>query len=552
MRMTLYYLTRSVKNQIRKLLHTWVAVFILVCFLFGALVGVGVGVLGSMMEEKYPSDAPAEDSFTQETLPDEEVPEELLAPDEATRNGLFELAVGGIALLVLVFGVLGADKSGGAIFLPADVNLLFSAPIKPQTVLLFRLLMQTGGVILATVYLLFQIPALVLSTGLGGLVVFALLAAWVLVLIFSRLVSVLCYTVTATYPQLKKYLRKGLLAVLLVLALVFLLYARSRENYFEAALSFFNAPLTRYIPLWGWLKAMVVFSLEGNTLLTFVAFFAQLALLVVMIFVIWRIKADFYEDAMARSQETAAQQQMQTGGREIAKRKKDRSDKLRREGFSRGEGASVYFYKVLYNRFRFAHFRIFTKTSETYLIVGAGLALLMRAVLESDFFPVIPMLLGGMVFFRSLGNPIAADVEMESFSLVPDSAHRKVFFSFAGGVVNSLLDLLPAMLLCTLILLPNPAEALLWLLLIVSMGAYSDSVGMFIGLSLSTGLSQTVRSLIQILFIYFGMIPAAVLLAIGYLVGLPLAFVGVTILFNLAVTGLSLALSPLLIANGRK
>ena len=379
MRMTLYYLTRSVKNQIRKLLHTWVAVFILVCFLFGALVGVGVGVLGSMLEEKYPSDAPAEDSFTEETLPDEEVPEELLTPDEATRNGIFELVVGGIALLVLVFGVLGADKSGGAIFLPADVNLLFPAPIKPQTVLLFRLLMQMGGMIFATVYLLFQIPALVLSTGLGGLVVFALLAAWVLVLIFSRLVSVLCYTVTATYPQLKKYLRKGLLAVLLVLALVFLLYARSRENYFEAALSFFNAPLTRYIPLWGWLKAMVVFSLEGNILLTFVAFFAQLALLVVMIFVIWRIKADFYEDAMARSQETAAaQQQMQTGGREIAKRKKDRSDKLQREGFSRGEGASVYFHKVLYNRFRFAHFRVLTKTSETYLIVGVGLALLMK------------------------------------------------------------------------------------------------------------------------------------------------------------------------------
>ena len=136
--------------------------------------------------------------------------------------------------------------------------------------------------------------------------------------------------------------------------------------------------------------------------------------------------------------------------------------------------------------------------------------------------------------------------------MVPDSAHRKVFFSFAGGVVNSLLDLLPAMLLCTLILLPNPAEALLWLLLIVSMGAYSDSAGMFIGLSLSTGLSQTVRSLVQILFIYFGMIPAAVLLAVGYLVGLPLVFVGAVILFNLAVTGLSLAFSPLFIANGRK
>ena len=46
MRMTLYYLAHSVKNQIRKLLRTWVAVFLLVCFLFGALVGIAGARLG--------------------------------------------------------------------------------------------------------------------------------------------------------------------------------------------------------------------------------------------------------------------------------------------------------------------------------------------------------------------------------------------------------------------------------------------------------------------------------------------------------------------------
>lgn len=547
MRMTLYYLTRSVKNQIRKLLHTWVAVFLLVCFLMGALIGIGVGVVGSILEEDTP------DTEYEEVLPEEEPPVDFTTLDADTRNGLFELIAGGIVLAMLAFAVLGADKSGGAIFLPADVNLLFPAPLKPQTVLLFRLLMQMGGVLFATVYFLFQIPAMVLSAGLGGLVVFALLAAWLLLLLFSRLISVLLYTVTTTHLGWKRYLRTGLFAGLAILAALFYLYSRSTSaTLIDDALAFFNAPVTRYIPLWGWLKAMVLFALQGRVWVTLLAFLALSLLAVLMTVIIWHVRADFYEDAMARSAETAeAQAQMQSGGKEIRKRSKDRSDKLRREGFSRGTGASVYFHKVLYNRFRFAFGRVLTKTAITYLVLGVGTALLMRFIVGSTEFTAVPLLLSGVVFFRSLGNPIATDVEKESFALVPDSAHKKVFFSFAGGVVNSLLDLLPAFLLSALVLLPNPAEALLWLLLIVTVGAYSDGAGMFIDLSLPTRLSQTVRSIIQIMFVYFGLLPAAVLIVIGYLLEMPLLFVGLVILFNLAVTALSLLLSPLFIENGR-
>lgn len=552
MRMTLYYLAHSVKNQIRKLLRTWVAVFLLVCFLFGALVGIGVGVIGSLLEEKYAGeDTEVQDPVTEE-LPDGEA--EPAPLDPATRNGIFELVAGGIALLMLSLAVLGADKGGSSIFLPADVNLLFPAPLKPQTVLLFRLVMQTGGVLLATAYLLFQIPSMVLSAGLGGLVVFALLAAWLLLLVFTRLVSILLYTVTTTHITWKRHLRTGLLAVLAVIGLSYYLYAqKTPAGYGTDALAFFNAPITRYIPLWGWLKAMVLFALQGNVALTLASLAALVALGVVLVAVIWRLKADFYEDAMARSEETAAaQEQMQTGGKSLKQRKKDRSDRLRRDGFSKGAGASVYFHKTLYNRFRFAYGRVFTKTSLTYLALAGGAALLMRFVLHSSFFPLIPMLLSGVVFFRSLGNPIATDVEKESFALVPDSAHKKVFFSFAGGVVNSTLDLLPGYLLSSLLLWPNPGEALLWLVLILCMGAYSDAAGMFIDLSLSTGLSQTLRSLVQILFVYFGLLPAIAMIAVGYLLGAPLLFVGLAILLHLAITALSLVISPLFIERGRK
>lgn len=542
MKLILYYLTRTVKNQIRKIFRTWVAVFLLVCLVFGLLCGIGAAALTSLFEDEVPEEEIVE------TVPEEEIS---LTEDE--KNAVIELLTGGIVLAVLVFSAFLADKNGGSIFLMADVNLLFAAPMKPQSVLLFRLIMQAGTSIVATIYLIFQIPNLVLNVGLGIGTGLAMIGAWFLLMVYSKLISVLLYTLSATHPRVKRCLRPALFTILLVIGGGYWLAAQNAENYFLAALSYFNAPVTRYIPIWGWIKGFVLFATEGNVAGVLLTLAALLVAAVLLVLVIWHIKADFYEDAMARSEETAELQRAASEGKQqLQQRKKDRSERLARGGLSRGAGASVYFHKAMYNRFRFAHFRIFTKTSETYLLTAIGISLLLLLVVKSPVFVVVPLVLGGMSFFRSLGNPIQTDIDKESFFLVPDTAHRKVLFSFAAGVLNAALDLLPAFVVAAILLRPDPLSALVWFLVVISLGAYSDSVGMFIDLSLSTGLSQTVKSLVQILFIYFGLIPAVVLIVLGFALEKLLLFALLTVLFNLAVAALSLTVSPLFVENGRK
>lgn len=546
MKLILYYMTRTVKNQIKKLCRTWVAVFLLVCFGIGILFGVGAAGLASLFEEETP------DSEYVEVLPDDAVEDAFTFTDEQ-KSGVVEFAVGGIVLFVLAFSIAMADKSGGSIFLMADVNLLFPAPMKPQSVLLFRLIMQAGASIVATICFLFQIPNLMLNLGLGGGTVLAMLGAWFFLMIFSKLISVLLYTLTSTKPALKRYLRPCLWGALLLIGVGYYLHAQRSSDYFTAALGYFNAPATRYIPLWGWLKGLVLYSMEGNLTGALLSVLGLILLAVLLTVIIWRIRADFYEDAMARSEETAEKQaQMQAARPNLQKRKKDRTKTLRRDGLSRGAGATVYFHKAMYNRFRFAHLHVFTKTSETYLAVSIGLCLLLLFVVKSSFFPVVALVLAGFTFFRSLGNPITQDISQETFFLVPDTAHRKVFFSFAAGVLNSALDLLPALLVAAVVLRANPLTALVWFFVIVSLGAYSDSIGMFIDLSLSTGLSQTVKSIVQIMFIYFGLAPAAVLIILGFALDQLMLFALLTVVLNLLITALSLAISPLFVENGRK
>ena len=156
MRLFGYYAWHSFVNQLRKLFKTWVLIFLVICMAVGALIGVGAAML---------DDASGED---EEIVESEITPEEPGAMEQLgiEPEEIVELVVGGIILVVFVFQAISADKNGSKIFLPADVNLLFSSPMKPQSVLLFRLMTQLGTSILASVYLLFQLPNLVLNLGI--------------------------------------------------------------------------------------------------------------------------------------------------------------------------------------------------------------------------------------------------------------------------------------------------------------------------------------------------------------------------------------------------
>ena len=180
--------------------------------------------------------------------------------------------------------------------------------------------------------------------------------------------------------------------------LLFILFTKQQGgDYFAAACAFFNAPVTRYIPVWGWLKAMVTCALAGNAMGLALSVVALLLFGVLLVLIIRRQKADFYEEAMARSEETAALREAQQSA-SMKQRKKDRGERLKRNGFTRGSGATVYFHKTLYNRFRFAYFRVFTKTSITYLMTALGLSALMVFALDAAFFPAVALALAGLSF----------------------------------------------------------------------------------------------------------------------------------------------------------
>ena len=559
MRLFLYYAAHTLKNQIRKLMKTWVLIFILACMLIGGLLGAGAAGLENMAEQREET---AREDMAGEIPPEEEIPlpEEFSLPESTglEKRDIIELIAGAGILGILVWQCLSADTNGSKIFLPADVNLLFSSPMTPQGVLMFRLTTKLGTFVFVGLYLLFQLPNLVLNVGMSLWAALALIAVFCLTIMTGSLMQVLLYTMSSTRPGMKDTVRRVIYGLLGAALLAWGVYwKRSGLSPAKAAVGFFNAPASRLFPFWGWLKGFFLFADEGDP----AGLLGCLAAVVLggaaLLWAIRRTKADFYEDAMAKSEETAelmerARAEQAKGGLAFRKRKKDRSDSLRRDGMRHGRGASVFFFKTLYNRFRFAHLGIFTKTMETYLAAGLGVAAVCRFMFHTSSTAVPALALTGLAFFRSLGNPLEQDTKMDFFRLIPESTGAKLFYSLLGGAANCLLDALPALLGAALLLGDGVLSALAWLPLIVSVDFYATSVGTFINLSVPVSGGVTVKQIVQVMFVYFGLIPDVAIMAVGMVMehtaAAAVISAGVNVFFGL----LFFALTPMFLEPGSR
>ena len=537
MKLFFYYAFHSAKNALKKLFKTWVLVFIVIMIAGGVLIGL---VLGTALEKAGIDDPPGQEQAA--PPPEEEVP----------VMDIVELASGGVILLMFVLNVLGADKSGAEIFQPADVNLLFPSPMKPQSVLLFRTVTQMGVSVLASVYIIaFQIPNLARS-GAGFPMIGGLLGGWILTVCVSQLFKMLCYVTASNHPGFKRSLRRIVYAVLLAIVAGYILFQRtSGLGWWDAALGFFNAPATRFIPFWGWIKGFVMYAAEGNVPYLLLCLGLVILCSAALAYLLGRMRCDFYEEALKRADEKVALLEAANaeGGVGFAKRKKDRASRYSETSFDRGFGANVFFHKALYNRFRFAHLHVFTKTMEFYLVAALATALICRFVASTTSVLPIVLVIAFCAFYRSMGNALKEDTGMWFFHMIPEEGFVKLFWSLAGDLANCFLDVLPALLIGLIVQGAPVLQGLLWLPVILSVTAYATTVGTFIDLSAGVNAGKLIKQMGQVLVIYFGLIPDALLVILLVTAGLPVAAALAVTALNLLLTGLFLYLASLTVGT---
>ena len=479
--------------------------------------------------------------------------------EDGTENAyaVSELAGGAafvISLAVILFGAFNADKRGGKIFMMADVNLLFSSPLKPQSVLLFRIITKLGSILaLMLFYSLCYMHSIISIFSLTPFGVVLLFLSIFCLIGYGSLVQVLCYTITATDRRYAKVFKYGLYAMIIAVLGIFTVYWRgSGLAPLPAAISLFCRKSLSWIPVAGWMKGLITCLIAKDTSGLVIWYGIVLAGMALLGTSIWRIKADFYEDAMNRSEEVAeVQRAVQEKGSIFSfskKKKEDSAEKPSRaektkDGFSKGQGASMFFRKAMHIRYRFAFLHYFTKSADTYLFTAAAACIFGKFMIHSDLFMPCTLMLGILCFYRSLSNPLGEDMNSDLFRLIPESTAAKLFWSLAGGIANCILDLVPALLVLAAVFRPEPLTVLAAALLIISVYAYALVVGAFMEVAIPINAGENIKQIIQIMFIYFGLLPDILVIAAGYVMDMLPLFCAAAFLLNLAVSAIFLMLS---------
>ena len=521
MRLWGYYALHTFINTIKKIFKSKVMIVILCSFLIGGVVGGSVGFISSLVEDQAQTESSvSKDDKTNDPAQMEE--DFMTVHADAIRESI-PAATMILLLVVVLWGIYGGSKKGSDFFLMADANILFAAPLKAQTVLMFRLSFQILALLTFTFYLIFQVPSMKLILGLDNFAIVAIFLAWGMLLFMSKLMSVFTYTLTATYEHLKKYVVPFVFAVgLLVVAATGAVYISTGNDYMATLRLTYGADWSNYIPVFGWYKAMVMNAINGHVFASLGYMALNLVFLIALVWGIWHIKADFYEDALAGAQKRDDMTKAALEGRNINKDKKQSAKrtqklehKVRKSYELKGWGASVFLHKSILNRRRFSKFGFVTNTLLLYLAIGGLGAAFMAYKTDLREISVIGLIMALTLFFRNFGNPIEIESSHNWLFLVPEDPYKKVLYAILAGSVDCVLDLLPGIVVATVILRGNPLMALLWLATLVSMDFMFSCFGLLLQAILPSSAMDVVKSMLQMMLRAFIIVVIVIAFAIG-------------------------------------
>ena len=477
---------------------------------------------------------------------------ELTDEDKAAAYAFVEFGVEALFIIFIFIGMYGGQKNGNEMFLLADVNFLFTAPKKPQTVMVFRLSFQMLTLLLISLYMVFQIPNMMINLGLSVGAVVALLIAWAMILVWSQLISVFIYTLRSIFPKLQRLV----IPLMFVIAAVFIVpglisFVNHDNDFVYAVQHVYCAKWTWYIPFIGWLKAGVMSAIAGNAV-TAVIYGALFVVCSVIIFwAIWKVDADFYEDAMegAKIREVKLENQ-KAGKSQNAGLKKNKEKKAHHEAVLKGSGASAFFTKQVYIRRRFAYGGLVTKTMLIYTATVLAVSLLFTQVIGYDGFIIPAITIMIIIYINNVGNPIAQETSKNWLFLVPDNAYRKVFYAIASVSYNTAIDILPAVIIGAVLSDDGILMVVLSYITMLSIDFMLSTTGLFLEAMLPTDSLDTVKSTIQVMLKMIILVVLVIVFAVGMILGGYILALVVNTILCLAV-GIAIAIVyPAMLHNG--
>lgn len=415
---------------------------------------------------------------------------------EVRNLNIYATIVIGVFLLIFCTSLLQGLKQGMALFSMADVNLLFTAPVNPRKILVYGVVRQAGILVLASVCMVAQYPNLRNGCGLGGGAIAGLMLSYILVGIFSQLLSANLYALCAAHPQWRKRIDAGLKGLLALLLCGVVLFAMRGGDMLSAIVAILGSDKWNYVPVIGFGRAIALYSAVGSW--GMVLLHTLLSLLCCGLMVLWLVRsdADYYEDVLfaaehADAVKAAAKQGKMLSTGTVSKRVKRELPPLK------GRGASAFFYRAMREQGRKS---LWLFSLSTIAAVGGPLfgSILLNFGLEDvGLWPVLAFS-AYLLVFLSMTNSVPRELTQHYLFMAPARPTSKLVAICAPQLIRHMADTAVFLLASLLLMQPSLAQLMGAALLYASLGLIFAA-----GLLMIERLLGKLKSRMLTVFLYF-------------------------------------------------
>ncbi len=351
--------------------------------------------------------------------------------------------VGGVTILALgflVFQLYRATKNNVSFFKMADVNLLFTAPVKPENLLLYymarSILPALGGSLLFMVYGASQMADQFHLT-FGNAVFLVLGFALFFFMIFP--IRFLIYTIHTKYG-IMEYIRGGIIGLGLVLVGMILIPGFMAEKFWQGMFSWIASPWFDLFPIVGWTRGILAYVSHGNLWLasSFIGLYALTYFTVVKLVI--RFAGYYYEDVLEATKTNEDKLEKAKGKQEITEDTYSLNAKKQLALPDFGLGAKAFYWRNYVHSSR----QDFHPLFGVYTLGLAFLGIVFAGLSRFDWFSHKVLygyliILFGFYFLAGVGRANIGDLKKPWFILVPASWSAKFWNMIKLDLVQTII-----------------------------------------------------------------------------------------------------------------
>ncbi|MBU3185172.1 putative ABC exporter domain-containing protein [Clostridium estertheticum] len=456
---------------------------------------------------------------------------------------LYSTIVGCVILIFTAPDIYSSINKGATFFRGADINFIFTAPISPQKVLIYGFIKQIYSSFIAVVFVLFQGYTLSRYSNIKSYGILVIVFGLFIMLIFTSILKILLYSTASKSVKNKTMIRnifKGL-GIVIVIAYFIELYVTMSPG--KAIMSMLNSPIIPYIPVYGWVREIIMASMNGISTVFIIYTILIIALGAICCYIIYSMKLDYYEDVLASTEYKETAISASRNGEQIFL-KSGKKPRVRKVQYTRkGKFASAIFWRQILE---------YKKTGFGLINIGTVIYVVI-AITVGLYGPTkdLAMILGGMIYLQLISNFASKwrkDLTNQYIYMLPDHSFKKIIYATVVDNIKNLIDGTIVFLITGILFKSSIMLIILNIVAFESIGSLFIYGGILTRRLLGGGDNIVTTGFMRIMILVGIVTPAIILLTVLY--SSSSSFVGVVIAYT-SFIAYNLIFSALIIFLGR-